>query len=84
MATFWTFLLFVLLLGIANCVELESLCASDTFVYKGYRVNSFQRLRLNVTYEALEHYLIKSNVTCDPSQFKNKTNFIETLKLKNQ
>lgn len=82
MVTFWTFLVF----GItaASCVELENLCDSETFDYKGVRVNSFQRLLLNFTFESLEFYLVKPTLTCDPSQFQNKTNFWEILKLKNR
>lgn len=82
MATFWTFLLF----GITavSCVKLENLCASDTFVYKGVQVNSFQRLRLNVTFKPLQFYLIKPDITCDPNEFKNETNYFEALKLKNR
>ena len=82
MNTFWTFLLFGLVS--ASCVELENLCLSDSFDYKDVRVNSFQRLRLNVTFEPLTHYLIRPTVHCNLFQFQNKTNFWEALKLKNK
>ena len=74
----------VLCIASASCVELENLCSSDSFDYKGVQVNAFYRVQQNITFESLSHYLIDDTIKCDPSEFKNKTNLLETLKIKNR
>ena len=74
----------VLCIASASCVELENLCSSDSFHWLGVQVNAFYRVPQNITFESLSHYLIDHAVTCDPSEFKNKTNLFETLKFKNR
>ena len=74
------FLVLVLCIASASCVELENLCSSDSFDYKGIEVNAFHRVRQNVTFEPLSHYLIDLAIMCDPSEFYNKTRYWETLK----
>ena len=73
----------VLCIASASCVELENLCSSDHFEYNGVLVNSFYKSRLNVTFPSLSYYLINSSITCDRSEFVNKTNFLEAIKIKN-
>ena len=68
----------------ASCVELENICSSDTFVYKDTQVNAFYKVRQNITFQPLNFFLIDPTVTCDQSEFENKTNFFEALKIKNQ
>ena len=74
----------VLCIASASCVKLENLCSSDSFDYNGVEVNAFYRVRQNITFESLSHYLIDHAVTCDSSEFINKTNLFETLKIKNR
>ena len=77
-------LLLALCVASVSCVELENLCSSDTFEYKGVLVNAFHRVQSNVTFQLLSHYLINDTVRCDLSEFKNKTNFQEALRLKHK
>ena len=76
------FLFAIFCVASASCLELESICSSDTFEYKGVLVNAFHRIQRNVTFQPLSHYLINDTVKCDYFQFKNKTNFWEALKIK--
>ena len=76
--------LVVLCIASASCVELENLCSSDSFDYNGVEVNAFYRVRQNITFESLSHYLIDHAVTCDQSEFINKTNYWEALKARNR
>ena len=73
----------VLCIASASCVELENLCSSDHFEYDGVLVNAFYKSPMNVTFPGLSHYLINSSVTCDRSEFVNRTNFRTALKIKN-
>ena len=73
----------VLCIASASCVKLENLCSSDRFDYNGVLVNAFYRERWNVTFLSLNEYLINSSMPCDRSEFVNKTNFFEVLKIKN-
>ena len=74
----------VLCIASASCVELENLCSSDSFDYKGVQVNAFYRVQQNITFESLNHYLIDDTIKCDPSEFIYKTNLEPALKFKNQ
>ena len=73
----------VLCIASIGCVELENLCSSDQFHYKGFLVNAFHRNRNQITFPGLSHYLINSSITCDPSKFVKKTNYLEALRIKN-
>ena len=77
------FVFLVLCIASASCVELENLCSSDHFEYNGTLVNSFYKERWNITFPSLSHCLINSSVTCDRSEFVNKTNYLEVLRIKN-
>ena len=76
------FVFLVLCIASANCVELENLCSTDHFDYDGVLVNAFYKSPMNVTFPGLSHYLINNSVACDRSEFVNKTNFLEVLKIK--
>lgn len=79
-------LMILLCVASASCVELKNLCAPDCFVYHGLMVNAFHKVPQpqNVTFANLGHYLISPDVTCDPSEFQNKTNYWEALRIKNE
>lgn len=78
------FLVFlVLCVATANCVELENICSADHFEYADVKVNAFYRVKQNVTFESLAHYLIDRSITCDPTEFRNKSNLLEALKVRN-
>lgn len=66
----------------ANCLELENICLSDTFEFNDFPVNAIHRLQGNLTFESLSHFLIDDTVKCVFFQFKNRTNFWETIKIK--
>ena len=76
-------LVLVVLCLVASASCLESLCSSDTFSYNGVLVNAFYKIRQNVTFERPTHYMIHDSVTCDPSEFKDRSNFLTSLKIKN-
>lgn len=81
--------IFVLYVASASCVELENLCSTDTFTYKGaftydrLLVNAFHRVQRQLTFEPLSYYLINDTVQCNQTEFRNKTNFWEALRAKN-
>lgn len=77
-------LLAMLCVASSSCVELENLCSSDSFEYKGVLVNAFHKVQWNVTFGPLNDYLINDTVKCNPAEFENKTNLEETLRLKNE
>ena len=79
-----TIFLVMLCVASVSCVDLKNICTADSFEYKGVLVNAFHRVQRNVTFESIGHYLIDNTVNCDPSEFQNKTNFWETLKLKHE
>lgn len=64
-------LLTVLCFASASCLKLENICSSHIFRYQDVQVNSFHRIKLNLKFESLEHYLIN-----------DKQNFWEALKIK--
>ena len=74
----------VLCIASASCVELENLCSSDSFDYKGVQVNAFYRVQQNITFGSLRYYLIDDTIKCDPSEFFNKTNPLKALNMKNK
>lgn len=78
------FLVLVLCVASASCVELEHLCSSDRFDYEGLTVNAFHRVQHKVTFQSLRHYLIDHAITCDQSEFENQTNYWEVLRLRNR
>ena len=63
-------------------MHLENLCPEDRFEYKLVEVNSFHRVRRNVTFERIGSYLAGDSFKCDPNDFKNRTNYLNALKLK--
>ena len=84
-------LLLALCLASASCLQLENICSSDQFYYRGERgrevppelVNAFHKIGgQNITFKALNSYLIDDTVSCDLSEFKNATNFWEALRIK--
>ena len=75
-------ILAIVCVATARDVELENIRKKDSFEY--YDVNAFHRFRWNVTFQPLRAYLINDTVTCDPAEFKNKTNFWDTLKFKHE
>ena len=79
------FVFLVLCIVSASCaqLELENLCSSDHFEYNGTLVNTFYKERWNMTFPSLSHCLINSSVACDRSEFVNKTNYWEVLRIKN-
>ena len=77
-------ILAMLCVASVGCVKLENICSSDSFEYKGLIVNAFYRIQWNVTFESLNHYLIDDAIKCDPTEFKNRTNFREALKTKHE
>ena len=77
-----TLLLAILCVASVSSVELEKLCSSDVFEYKGVLVNAFHRVQWNVTLEPLSRYLVNDSVRCDPTQFQNQSNFWEALRIK--
>ena len=78
----------ILWVASVSCLELENICSSDAFEYRGaikkYLVNAFYRVERNVTFEPLSRYLINDTVKCDLAEFENKTNFWEALRLKHE
>ena len=82
------FVLAMLCIVSINCVELENICSSDTFVYDGeyddVLVNSFHRVRLNITFRPLSYYLIPDDIKCDLGRFENKSNYYAGLQAKNK
>lgn len=74
----------VLCLASVNCVELENICSSDSFHFNGVLVNAFQKIGGQVRFEGLSHYLINDTILCDPSEFRNKSNYWEVLKIKSR
>lgn len=78
----------ILAVASVSCGELENICSTDTFRYKGaiqrFVVNAFHRVQRNVTFEPLSHYLINDTVKCDFAEFENKQNFWQTLKIKHE
>ena len=77
-------LLAMLCVAPVSCVELENLCSSDTFENKDVLVNAFNRVKLNLTFQSLNHYLINDTVVCDRPEFNNTANLDEALKLKSE
>lgn len=73
----------VLCVASASCVQLENLCPSFHFEYQGIMVNSFTRVNQSVTFQPLNYYLAK-NVRCDAEKFKNRTNYIELLRIRDE
>ena len=67
----------------AHAVELENLCSSDFFLYKGVLVNAFHRINQSVTFQPKEFYLA-TKVRCDAEQFKNRTNYLEVLRIRDE
>ena len=78
------FLFAILWVASAGCVELENICSFDTFRFNNLLVNSFHRVQRYVAFQPLSHYLINDTIKCDFFEFKNKTNFWEALRLKNE
>lgn len=76
-------ILAALFVASAHCVELENLCSSDFFVYKGVLVNAFHRINQSVTLHSLNYYLA-NEVRCDAEQFKNRTNYLEILRIRDE
>lgn len=68
----------------ANCVQLENLCPADRFEYKLLDVNSFHRIRQNVTFKSISDYLVNDSVKCDPNDFRNHSNYQQAAKLKDE
>ena len=77
-------LLAMLCVALGSCVELENICPSDSFLYEGILVNAFYKVEWKVTIGSLNDYLIKDIIKCNPTEFKNKTNLEEALRLKNE
>ena len=77
-------ILAIVCVATARDVELENICSGDSFKLMGVRVNAFHRLRMNVTFQPLHHYLINDSVNCDPAEFENKKNFWSALKFKHE
>lgn len=77
-------LLIVFCVASVSCVELGNICSSDSFNYRDVKVNAFHKLCQNITLEPLSFFLIDHTVTCKQSEFENKTNFWEVLKIKHQ
>lgn len=76
--------LLVLCVSSASGLLLEDLCPSDAFAYKGgILVNAFHRIRQNVTFEPFE-YLVNDNITCDPTEFRDKGHHMMALQAKNR
>ena len=80
MTKFFVFLM--LCIASVSCVELENLCSSDHFEYNGVLVNAFYRNQSSIVFPSLSQYLINSSITCDPSEFVNKTNYDVALRIK--
>ena len=67
----------------ASCVELENLCIYDIFDYNGITVNAFRRVNQSVTFEPMNYYLV-NKLRCAVEQFKNRTNFLEVLRIQGE
>ena len=79
----------LLVLLLAGCcysvsgIKLENICANETFGYQGYKVNSFYRLKQNLTLGRISDYLLDRSVTCDLKDFnENKTALKEFFDIK--
>ena len=75
-------ILAMLCVALAGAVELENICSDDTFEYEGVLVNALHRVQFNITLQPLRAYLIHDSVKCYYSQFQNKTNYWEVLRMK--
>lgn len=85
------FLVFLVILcaSSASTLHLEAICPvnsflRDGFLYEGVRVNSFHRVRQNVTFEPLSYFLVDHRIICNPFEFRNKDNHLEALKARNR
>lgn len=68
-----------------SCLELENICANETKVYKGIVVNSFYRIKQNLTLGPIKQFLVGNSIRCDLNEFnQNKTALFEFLKIKNR
>ena len=77
-------ILAILCIASAGCVELENICSDVSFKYYAELVNAIHRVRWNVTFQPLQQYLINDSVKCDQAEFKNKTNYLEALRIKQE
>ena len=79
-------LLAMLCVASANCSEIGNICTLDNFEFNKMLVNSVYKFQLNMTFGSLGHYLIKNNnnVRCYISEFNDKANYWEALKIKHE
>ena len=77
-------ILAMLCIASTGCVELENICSGDSFEYEGVQVNAIHRVRFNVTLQPYRKSLINDSINCDPTEFKNKSNFWEALQSKHE
>ena len=79
-----TVLLAMLCVASASCSGFGNICTLDNFELNKVLVNSVYKFQLNMTFGSLGHYLIKDNVRCHISEFNDKANYWEALKLKHE
>lgn len=81
----WNLILLLLCIcSSAKCVQLENLCSADRFDYKKLDVNSFYRIRQQITFDPINNYLVSDSVKCNPEDFKNHTNYLQAQRLRDE
>lgn len=82
--------LVILVILVALCISsasgllLEPICYSSRFSYKDVSVNAFHRVPQSMVFQPFTYYLVNHNITCDPNEFQNQSNYLEVLKARNR